>query len=529
MKNICLNLCLIASIIHTVSCSRGSKIIYESASIDSLRNSVEYLASDQCEGRLPFTQGADRACDYLEAKMTEYGLITCWQNVPLVKIESLASATMKIEGAAQMELRYLEDFTAFNKCKGDTEIDAELVFAGYGIVAPEYGKNDFAGIENPGNKVAVVIVNDPGLGSEGEYFNGDAMTYYGRWTYKFEEGARQGLKGVLIIHNDRGAGYPWSTVNSGAGMKYALDDESQEKKLPLEGWLTGDAARKLLEESGYDADSLYSAAKSASFKPVALNSRVKVSISNKSTSNQSPNIIGYIPGTSDECIVCIAHWDHLGMKSPDADGDGICNGATDNATALAWLLETARILKKSGHQFRRNIVFLAPTTEELGMWGSEYYVANPIFPMEKTVAVINKDVLTLWGECNDVTITGFGYSDLDEKLAEVATGHGCYIMADPEASNGMFYRSDHLPFMRKGVPALFAKGWSDSREHGREWSAEKIKDYWKNIYHSVNDETGPEDDYSGLKQEVDIFCELISDLADSSWWPTWSKKSEFQR
>ncbi len=531
----------IAFLCAVSSCRSHSAGLHDSSSIDSLRNIVTYLASDECEGRLPFTAGADKACDYLARKMMECGLQPIGthgpeltiddfkQFVPLVKIETEVSPVMRISGACDLELEYLKDFTAFNQKIENTVIDAELVFAGYGINSPEFGKNDFAGIENPADKVAVVIVNDPGLGTDDDYFNGDAMTYYGRWTYKFEEGLRQGLKGVLIIHDDIGAGYPWSTVTRGAAMKYGLDDETKDGGLPLQGWLSGNAARKILSGAGLDVDSLLLSAKSRSFKPVPIGARVKVSLSNKFTADSSPNIVGYIPGTTDECVVCTAHWDHLGVAAQSVDGDSICNGATDNATALAWLLETARAMKTLDHQPRRNIVFLAPTTEELGMWGTEYYVTHPLFPMEKTAAVINKDVLTLWGECADITVTGYGYSDMDSCLAAIAEGYDCYIMADPEASNGMFYRSDHLPFMRRGVPAMFAKCWSDSREHGREWSGAKISDYWSHIYHTVHDETTPEDDYSGLKLETDIFLDFILAVADTDWWPQWSRTSEFQR
>jgi len=533
---------VVAAVCAVSSCGRGvNGDIHEVVSTDSLRNIVTYLASDECEGRLPFTSGADRACDYIAVKMMQCGLKPVNDNgpfvrtedfkqfVPLVKIETDVTSPMMISGTCSCELEYLKDFTAFNQKSGDTFIDGELVFAGYGIVSPEYGKNDYEGIENPGDKVAVVIINDPGLGTDGDWFNGNAMTYYGRWTYKFEEGSRQGLKGVLIIHDNLGAGYPWSTVTKGASMKYALDDETKDSGLPLQGWLSGNAARKILSSTGLDVDSLLLAARAPSFKPITLGSRVKVSLTNKMTADSSPNIVGYLPGVTDECVVCTAHWDHLGITSRPEDGDSICNGATDNATALAWMLETARALKTLDHQPRRSIVFLAPTTEELGMWGTEYYVTHPLFPMEKTVAVINKDVLTLWGGCNDVTITGYGYSDMDGRLSDIAAGYGCYIMSDPEASNGMFYRSDHLPFMRRGVPAMFAKGWSDSRAHGHEWSGTRINDYWSHIYHTVHDETGPDDDYSGLRQEVDIFIDFILSIADTDWWPQWSETSEFQR
>jgi len=519
------------------SCGMRDEGFKGTVSADNLRCTVEYLSSDSCEGRLPFTAGADRATDYIASKMHSYGLHTLtggcniWdfkQNVPLTKIETKVTTPMVISGKYNALLSYLTDFTAFNNKEGVTVADGELIFAGYGIVAPEFGKNDYAGDDVVG-KVAIVLVNDPGLGTEGNYFNGNAMTYYGRWTYKFEEGFRQGLKGVLIVHDDLGAGYPWSTVTAGAHIKYCLSDGQQGEGLDVEGWLSAETARKILSSTGMDVDSLLAAAKEPSFRPVPINSRVTVSMSNTYTTDNSPNIVGYIPGQTDECIVCTAHWDHLGIKPTAVGGDSICNGATDNATAVAWLLETARVLSERKEQLRRSVVFLSPTTEELGLLGTEYYVNHPLLPMQQTVAVVNKDVLTLWGEYNDVTITGYGYSDMDSVLAIVADRYGCHLVPDPESHNGMFYRSDHLPFMRRGVPAMFAKSWSESSEHGSVWSEQKIKEYWGTIYHTVKDETSPSDDYSGLVKETEIFLDFLLILSNSNYTPHWSPTSEFQR
>ena len=507
----------------------------------NLRQHVEFLASDECDGRLPFTEGAQRAVAYLASQMDSIGLVpvdgesgSYFQQVPLVKIttEVQNEVTFRTPAGAMKE-KYQEGYSFFTHSL-DSEIDiknAELVFAGYGIVAPEYGKDDYAGLENPGNKIAVVIVNDPGLDSGTDYFRGNTMTYYGRWTYKFEEGARQGLGGVLIIHDDRGAGYGWSVARANKS-RYVLDRQSNEYDIPLKGWLSNSCARELLSRSGYDPDSLFAAARRPDFKPFSLKSYVDVKMTSTLSRSQSPNVVGYIPSAdgSDESIVCVAHWDHLGHSTVPVNGDDLVNGATDNATAVAWLLETARAFKKRGRLPKRNIVFLTPTCEEVGMYGSEHYASNPLFPSEKTVAVVNLDVIPLWGENNDVTITGWGYSSLDSLLAACAKKQDRYIMPDPDSHNGMFYRSDHLPFMRKGIPALFAKGWSDNRLHGKEWATEKIADYWANVYHTPADETHPEtDDYAGLIQEVHLFYDVISRLADTDLWPQWSPDSEFQR
>lgn len=504
------------------------------ADIGNLRNDVEFLASDECDGRLPFSEGAERASGYIARQMEEIGLeplsdSSFLQQVPLAMIRTKVPEAITLRTpSGPMTLERDIDFTAFTQ-RLDPEIDirdAQLVFAGYGIVAPEFGKDDYRNITDPGNKIAVVIVNDPGLGSEGDYFHADAMTYYGRWTYKLEEGARQGLKGVLIIHDDRGAGYGWDVVTA-ADARYVLNDPSvQQDACPLSGWLSKSAASELLKKAGFNPDEVFERAKAPDFEPFSLNTALDIKLTSTFEFAESPNVVGYIPGESDECIICTAHWDHLGHASSATDGDCIINGATDNATGVAWLLETARLLK--GQKHRRNIVFLSPTCEEKGMHGSSFYADHPIFPADKTVAVVNMDVIPLWGENNDVTVTGYGHSDLDSLLEEAAARQGRYLMADPDAFNGMFYRSDQLPFMRKGIPAVFAKGWSDNRRHGKQWAEDMIDDYWAKVYHKTCDETHPDtDDYSGLAQDVELFADLIGRLADSGFKPQWNENSEF--
>lgn len=507
------------------------------ATAENLRRHTEALSHDSCQGRKPFSEGAARAVEYIAGQMKEIGLEPCADGSYLQQV-GIRSATVRCTGPmvintpkGRISLEWLEDYVAFS-ARDEAKIDirdAELVFAGYGIVAPEYGKNDYRGIENPENKVAVVMVNDPGLGSEDtEYFNGDNMTYYGRWMYKLEEAARQGLKGVLIIHEDRGAGYGWSVVRA-SDTKMYVDSDGDGYQCPLNGWISLGAARKLLADNGYDLDELIGQSKSPDFRPFRLNSTVSVSMELTSDRQQSPNVIGYIPGSgnTDESVVYIAHWDHLGYGAP-VDGDSIINGATDNATGVAWLLETARCFSSLKEKPRRNIVFISPTCEESGFLGTKYYVTHSLFPIGKTVAVINLDVFPLWGENNDVTITGYGHSDLDETVAGLAAQYGRYVMPDPDAYNGMFYRSDHFPFVQKGIPAMFAKGWNDNRVHGKEWSKEQIARYWAETYHKPTDQVNPEtDDYSGLLQEVHLFFDLGYVLANGTDYPKWKPESEF--
>lgn len=509
------------------------------ATVAKLRQHTAAISADSCEGRKPFSEGARRAVDYIAGQMKDVGLLPVSGDSYLQEVELVLS---RIECSPHMRLQTPkrtitvdrnDDFTAFSaRLEPEISLDnVSLVFAGYGIVAPEYGKNDFAGIENPQDKVAVVMINDPGLGSDDTlYFKGDTMTYYGRWMYKFEEAARQGLKGVLIIHETRGAGYPWSVVRASAGSKLYVDGGGvKEYACPLTGWIQYDVARELLADSGYEIGRLIEEAKSADFRPFDLHATVTVSMQNTFERQTSPNVVGYLKGSedTDESLVYVAHWDHLGYGVP-IDGDSIINGASDNAVAIAWMLETARCFNALKEKPRRNIVFLSPTCEETGFLGTKYYVDHPLFPIEQVVAVINLDVIPLWGENNDVTITGYGQSTLDEQVARLAVPYNRYVMPDPDAFNGMFYRSDHFPFVQRGVPAMFAKGWNDNRRHGKAWSEAKIRHYWAETYHKPTDQLHPDtDDYSGVMQELYLFFDLGYELARSTVYPQWRPSSEF--
>lgn len=345
------------------------------------------------------------------------------------------------------------------------------------------------------------------------------MTYYGRWMYKYEEGARQGLKGVLIIHETRGAGYPWSVVQAGASTKLFVEPEGGEENAvcPFTGWIQYDQAAQLFADNGYDMAELIEKAKRPDFVPIPLNSKLSVGITHRYERKSCHNAVGYIPAAEKgvkESIVYLAHWDHLGCGLP-INGDSIINGASDNATAVAWLLETARCFNALKHKPAKNVVFLSPTCEETGFLGSKYYVGHPFFPTDKIAAVINLDVIPLWGENNDVTITGYGHFPAMDSLVAVYAGkYGRYVMPDPDAFNGMFYRSDHFPFVQKGIPAIFAKGWNDNRKLGKEWAQNKVKEYWKDVYHKPTDQTNPlTDDYGGLMQEVYLFFDLGCHLA----------------
>lgn len=477
---------------------------------ERLKEHVAYLTSDVCYGREPFTEQADSSVRYIAMAMEEIGLKPYSENcgylqqVKLTKLLINAPEAIDVRGTTEKWLMTLKKDEDFSLMTQDTTIvdlkDCELFFAGYGIVAPEYGKNDYEGLENPANKIAVVLINDPGLDNpDSTYFAGNEMTYYGRWTYKMEEGMRQGLAGVLVIHNDRGAGYGWNVAKSGNKVKFALDDTAATKTIPIEGWLNNEAGRELLRLCKLDADQLFEEAKRPGFKPVAMNCKANIRIETQHEKKQTPNIVGYIPAkvTTDESVIVSAHWDHIGT-SP---------GTTDNATGVAWLLEVARTLMEKGIAPKKNIVFLVPTCEEKGMFGSKYHANHPLFPLEKAEAIVNMDVLPLWGKSSTLTITGYGhYPEMDEFVTKIAARHGRKTVPDPESHNGMFYRSDQLPFMQKGVTPLFAKGWEE--KDGR------IENYWKNVYHTPEDKMRTEDDYSGLADEVVLFSDIIWELAN---------------
>ncbi len=536
MRNSLLSLVIVSSLAWSCGSSKSDN---SQKSLSLLKQHTEMLSHDSCMGRKPFSEGADKAVKYLSEQMKEIGLKpysgdSYYQNVEVVLSQTEVSKTMTLSTPkGKMELERYEDFTGFTK-RLEEKIDIEnapMFFAGYGIVAPEYGKDDYSGIKDIENKIAIVLVNDPGLGSSDKsYFKGDEMTYYGRWMYKYEQAAKAGAKGVLIIHEDRGAGYGWSVVQASAKSKlYVAHREEGRYDTELEGWITQDVAKEFLEMNGYKLEELMAKSKSADFKPFDLSSKLSVSMNNSFTYQQSPNVVGYIEAKepTQKSVVYTAHWDHLGVGKA-IDGDSIINGTSDNATAMAWMLEIARRFKESGKAPDKNIVFLSPTCEETGFLGSIYYTQNPLFDAKQIAAVINFDVYPLWGESNDVTITGYGHSNLDSIVGELASEQGRYVMADPESYNGMFFRSDHFPFVKLGIPAMFAKGWSDSRKHGKEWSQKAIKDYWATTYHKPKDQNNPAtDDYRGLLQEVDLFYQLGDHISNMDNYPKWSPTSEF--
>ncbi|MES2275263.1 MAG: M28 family metallopeptidase [Bacteroidota bacterium] len=504
---------------------------------DDIKSNVAVLANDSMMGRKPFTPGETKTINYLESQFKKYGLEPgnngkYFQEVPMVEITSTPSA-MTISGKTNTVLNPSADFVALTRREVDTVQlkNSPLVFVGYGVVAPEYKWNDYAGIDVKG-KTVVVLVNDPGFKSgDPTLFHGDTMTYYGRWTYKYEEAARQGAAGILIVHQTEPASYPWQVVNtSNTGAKLELTQDNKHlNRCKVEGWITEEAATKLLSSAGITGD-FRALARKKDFKAIPLNADVSLSVQTKLKYSKSYNVVAMQKGstTPNEYIVYSAHWDHLGIGKPDANKDSIYNGAVDNGSGSAALLAIAKAFSEAKEKPKRSVVFLSVTAEEQGLLGSEYYAAHPIFPVNKTVANLNMDALHPYGESNDIAVTGKGQNELEDQLAELAKADGRILVGDPKPGAGSYYRSDHFNFAKVGIPALDINGGTDSKAHGKEWGLKQEEEYTSKHYHQPSDNYSPDMDVSGMVQTADLLYRLGTKLANEGTWPGWKAGSEFK-
>jgi len=492
--------------------------------VDGMTRRTVVLADDKMEGRAPMTPGETRTLEYLQQEFAAAGLIAAGekgflQPVPLVEITASAATTMAL---GDESLRYGDDFVVWTKRVVD-EISiraSDLVFAGYGIVAPEYGRDDYAGVDWTG-KTAVVLVNDPGFATgDPEVFNGPAMTYYGRWTYKFEEAARHGADGVLIIHETAPAAYGWHVVrNGGVGPKIDLvTDNDGADRTAVEGWIQREVAERLFDRAGLDLEAMKQAALDADFLPVSLEQTASVEIRNSIREQASYNVVGKLTGSErpDEYIIYTAHWDHLGMD-PTLEGDQIFNGAADNAIGVAALLEIAEAYAALEHPPKRSVMFAAVTAEESGLLGSLYFARNPPVPTRDLVAVLNMDIMLHKGPETDTTLLGLEQSALGELAREAAGRQGRQVRPHPSPQSGYFYRSDNFSLARSGVPGLsiLNAGPADSvyvREH----------------YHKPADEYRDDWDLSGAVQDAQLYFDLGYRLANSDAFPAWRETSEFR-
>ncbi|WP_400192879.1 M28 family metallopeptidase [Hymenobacter sp. B81] len=500
---------------------------------------MQVLASDEFLGRKPFSAGETKTIGYLADELRKLGLQpgpdgSYFQNVPLVQITTTPAPTMQIAGKGQpFELQYQRDYVAVTE-REQARIDlknAPLVFAGYGVVAPEYGWNDYAGLDVKG-KTVVVLINDPGfVTGDTTLFKGRAMTYYGRWTYKFEEAARQGAAGVLIVHDTKPASYPWSVVaSSWAGEQlFPQSADRGASKCALEGWLSLDAAKRLLTAAGQNYEQVLQAANRPGFRPRPLGLTLSTSLTTKIERKASKNVLAVLPGTTrpTEYIIYTAHWDHLGV-GPAVQGDSIYNGAVDNASGCAALLSIAKGFAQAQPKPQRSIVFLAVTGEEQGLLGSAYYAQHPVFPLAQTVANLNMDALSTGGPMRDFTVVGHGQSELDDYAAAAAKEQNRYILPDQTPEMGHFFRSDHFSLAHVGVPALYAAGGFDARQGGKAAAQRSRDEYDEKHYHQPSDEYDPSWDLRGMEQDARLLFRIGQRLGQETTFPQWKAGSEFK-
>ncbi len=504
------------------------------------RRHIETLASDEFGGRAPGSPGETLTVKYLIDWFSNLGLEPAngdlyTQDVPLVSVEVTNRPDLVISGpgGADTVLGYTTDQVVGTRHQVPEVAvkDSEMVFVGYGIVAPEYGWNDYAGIDVTG-KTVVMLVNDPGYATQDPaLFNGNAMTYYGRWTYKYDEAARQGAAGAIIIHDTLPASYGWPTVqNSWTGPQFDMVRADQGVNLSeFESWITKEAATALFDRAGLNLDEMYVAAKTPGFTPVPMNLKASVSLTNNIVTVDSQNVAAILRGSEapDEVFIYMAHWDHLGTD-PKPEGDQIYNGALDNASGTAALLELAKAYASLPQAPRRSVMFLAVTAEEQGLLGSLYYAAHPLFPLEKTVGGLNMDGMNNFGETRDVTVVGLGMSDLDDYLAAAAAEQERVLNGDREAEKGYYYRSDHFELAKEGVPMIYPGGGYDDREKGVAYGMEKSQEYTRDHYHRVSDEYDLSWVVSGALHDMKLFFKTGLDVANSSDWPNWKEGAEFK-
>ena len=533
------NFLILLTCIYLGSCSLVKNNLGENAiQYKNIEKHIAELSSDRYMGRMPMSSTEGITVDYIAAQMKEIGLEPAnggsfFQEVPLLAVNSKISNTLDFNTPkGLLKFEKLVDYVTFSrKMEAQQSLDhSELVFAGFGITAPEFGRDDFQGMDLTG-KTILIFVNDPGYGTSDPYFKGNTMTYYGRWTYKFDEAARRGAKGCLIIHETGPAGYPWKVVaNNGETTKLYLKPENDyQDRRAFEGWISKTAAEQLFAACGMNFQDAKKMAVQKDFKPVVLPVKVSGWMKSSFETNISRNVCGLIRGSKrpDEVVVYTAHWDHLGVGTV-VNNDSIYNGATDNASAVAWMLEIARGFK-NGAAPERSVLFLSVTAEESGLLGSGYYAEHPFFPMNKTVTVINTDVMLFMGKFKDVMLTGSGQSELDEWVRSEAEKQGRYIAPDPNPDNGMFFRSDQFPLVKQGVPAIYAKGYVDAEKYGKAETMKIVDRYWKETYHSPFDEFHPEtDDLNGIVEDAKLLYHVGTNLANSEAWPGWNEGSEFK-
>ena len=509
---------------------------YNTINSEQLTTHIKAFASDEFGGRGPSTEGEKLTLAYLTKHFKELGYQpgngdSFLQEVPLVSLEAspemgltIGDKTYQYKKEMVMGSSRISEFEAIE--------NSELVFVGYGVNAPEYNWNDYKDVDVKG-KTVVILVNDPGFATKDpELFTGDAMTYYGRWTYKYEEASRQGAAGAIIVHETAPASYPWSVVeNSWTGPQFGFQKENNNMdRVAVEGWITNDVAIEIFKNAGLDFTKQKQLAAKSSHHVDLGDLTASVSVKNTIKKSISNNFIATLPGSekADEHIIYSAHWDHLGTD-PTKKGDKIYNGAHDNATGTAGMIEVAEAFASLPKNPKRSITFLAVTAEEQGLLGSKYYAANPVISPKSTVANINMDSLNLLGRVKDVSVVGIGKSELDDMLAVAATKQNRTIGGDPKPSSGGYYRSDHFAFASMGVPAMYAGGGTLPIDDATATYRKRMGLILRGCYHQACDHYRKGWDLSGAVQDLKLFYHVGFDLSEQKDWPKWDNKSEFQR
>lgn len=499
------------------------------------------LASDEFEGRAPGSAGGEKTVEYIRAQYERIGLEpggadgSWYQTVPMIETTADTTTTLRINGPKGERTLAFGDEMVIGTRTGQPQVsvaDSELVFVGYGVDAPEQNWNDYAGLDVEG-KTVVMLVNDPGFhAKDAQLFEGDRMTYYGRWTYKFEEAARKGASAALIIHDTPGASYGWDVVkNSWSGAQFDLRAEDDpEPRLPAQGWITGDVARELFEAAGLDLDAQIAAANRRGFRPVPLKASVSFDLASTISEKSSRNVIGVLPGSErpDEAVIYMGHWDHLGAHEGEDGEQVIYNGAVDNATGIAGIIEIAERFATTQPAPKRSVAFLAVTLEESGLLGSKYYVAHPSFELSKIAAVINLDAMSVAGPSRDFVVTGMGNSELEDLLKVEAERQGRVLAEEGNPAGGFYFRSDHFNFAKAGVPALYAKGGGDLVDGGTAGGEAAAKDY-ASRYHQPGDVFLEEWNLEGVVQDLEALYGVGRVLVDDTTrWPNWYEGNPFK-
>src|SRR6266404_4671625 len=515
---------------------------------NALRAHIKFLSDDRLEGRGTGAKGGETAALYIAEQFEALGLRgagakgSFWQPVSLVGVKADPKTELRINGREKAEaFKFADEFVAFTGAQTEhVSVNTDLVFVGYGIDAPEQKWNDYkGGAEDYRGKVLVMLVNDPpATKEEPDLFGGRRLTYYGRWTYKFEEAARRGAAGVILLHTNESAGYPWSVVSTSNGswrFDIARSVGDTTPFLKFRSWMTDDAARRMMKLAGHDLDELRKQAASRDFKPVKLGLSVSLDLNSEVKRVEAPNVAAILPGRDpklrDEYVVFSAHWDHLGIGAPDKTGDTIYNGALDNASGVASILEIARVLSNLpvAERPRRSILFLIPTAEEQGLIGSEWYSQHPLVPVNKTAADINLDSMNILGPTRDFVPLGAERSSLQAVVEAIARERGLRISPDPRPEQGSFYRSDHFPFAKVGVPSISLKEGDDYVGRPKGWGEKKFKEYNDAHYHQPSDEYHDDWDFRGMIQEADFAMAIGRRVADMNAMPRFNPGDEFAK